>query len=199
MQKVMLCCALLFWGGLLWAQNQENASEWIATTSFGIAELEREGEFKTNTNVYAVHFGRGFRLNDRFSIRPRIGLRRQSGNFVAAGESFFLVNQDLQIPVDVRYSALLMEKIAVYVDFGIYGSFLVDAQVEIAGFDDQSIDDNGFNLGAGVGFGILLPVGETVNFQLGMTSQSDFLNSYDDADFETTQLYAFQFGVGFQF
>lgn len=186
------------------AQDNKNVEEgdWMLSSRIGFGTLEVEDVAKTNATVAEVFLGREFLLSNQFSLYTGLEFSNVNSNFAnGSNQNLFLSNDYLSLPINLRISYDDAEKLSLYADFGIYGSYLLKSTVEIEADDlDDSENGLGFNFGYQVAFGAKYKFQDSrysINF--GLRTKNDLINSYksSEQEFQINDVYLIEIGLGF--
>ncbi|WP_452221155.1 outer membrane beta-barrel protein [Lacinutrix salivirga] len=182
-------------------KNLDNdKGDWIVTNQIGFGVLEAKNAYKLNVTVFEGSLLKEFKLKNNLSIIGGIENLRVTGNFFENNNQLFLRNNYLNIPLLLRLSNITNQKKAsFYGDLGFYGAYLLKSKTEdIASNTDVSAKNLGFNFGLQFSFGLKYKINDNWNFNIGMKSKSDLINSYENSsqEFTLTQFYAIQIGLG---
>ncbi|WP_082830737.1 outer membrane beta-barrel protein [Cochleicola gelatinilyticus] len=185
------------------AALKEKKGEWIFTAYFGNATLTAKKSFKVNANVAGGFIGKEFVVSNSFSLITGITNQHVRASYNdTQGLQSFITNNSLQLPVTARYSGDFESGFSYFVSFGGYGSYLYSATVEneISGQDDK-IKGLGFNFGLVADIGIKKYFTEHLSISVGLKTQGDQFQSYKDdkQEFELTNVYLFEVGIGYRF
>lgn len=182
-------------------EPQTSKGNWIATGYFGNATLKGVDKFKANANIAGGFLGRDFFLNNKFSVLAGITNMHVRADFFDVAEgSVFITNNSLQVPVTFRFRDFVSEKTSFYIGAGVFGSYLYSSK-----FESELLDKNDEEKSLGFSFGLVGEVGikhqfsDKLNFTIGLRTLGDQLDSYKDSkqEFELTNLYAIEVGLGF--
>lgn len=180
--------------------TNNNKGELIVSSSIGTSTLEAKNTFKINANVSEGFIGYEFMVNNKVSLISGLEILRIKADFNnAAGNQLFLTNNYINIPVLARLFLNREQKMEIFVDLGIYGSYLYKSKVEDIA---NNIKDTENGLGTSFGFqaniGAKYKVNEKLSISFGIKSKSDIVNSFKSSvqEFKLTDFYAFQLGLG---
>lgn len=203
--KNLIIIAVLVNVFFCYSQDNENKREgaWIINNDIGFSNIEAKNLFKLNANIVQGFIGRDISLNKNVSIISGLEVLRLSADYSSSSnEQLFLKNTYINLPLSLRYSTLVdVNKLGVFIDFGIYGSYLMKSKIE--NMETNSSHSNkslGFNFGIQTVFGFVYKFTKNAGLQLGIKSKSDLFESYKkgNTEFKLKDFYAFQLGLKFQ-
>ncbi|WP_299128872.1 outer membrane beta-barrel protein [uncultured Winogradskyella sp.] len=198
---ILLAMGLCFFHSQAQDQIKDSKGEWLVTNQFGIATLEADNFFKVNASVFEGLLGREFFLNKRSSIITGLEFLRVRGDFTDAfGSQLFINNNHINLPVSYRFYSSEKAPLVMYGDIGAYGAYLYKSEIENALTNSDNEETGlGLNFGLQVNLGLKYKLDDDYSFTLGFRYKSDFASSYDDSEqqFELTDFYAIQLGLGF--
>jgi len=179
--------------------SNKKKREFIVSSSIGTSTLEAKNNFKINTNVNEGFIGYEFIVNNKISFISGLEILSVKGDFNNAGNQLFLTNNYITIPVTTRLFLNREQKMAIFADLGIYGSYLSKSQIE-----DVASNVNNTEKSLGTSFGFHANIGaryiasEKLSISLGIKSKTDIINSFKNSvqEFKLTDFYAFQIGLG---
>jgi len=207
MQKIYLAVFLCF-STICFSQENENfrsskKGNWIGTIYFGTATLKAENRFKINANVSGGFLGKEFLLDDEFSIVAGITNMHVRADFYnsISGQNF-ITNNQLQLPVSFRAKGAIVDRVSYYVGVGLYASYLYSSNLE-----NEMLNNEDKEKGLGFNFGLLADLGmryqftDLFNMGIGFKTQGDQLDAFENGkqEFELSNFYAFEIGIGIVF
>lgn len=183
------------------SEQQTSKGNWVATAYFGNATLKGDDKFKANANIAGGFLGRDFFLNNKFSVLAGItNMHVRADYFEAAEGPVFITNNSLQVPITFRFRGFVSEKTSFYIGAGVFGSYLYSSKIESELLDKNDEEKSlGFSFGLVGEAGIKHQFSDKFNFTIGLRTLGDQLDNYKDnkQEFELTNLYAIEVGLGF--
>ncbi|MCF6350255.1 MAG: PorT family protein [Flavobacteriaceae bacterium] len=193
---------LSFNSTFLFSQDETQVNqkgEWIFVNNIGFATLEAENTFKINVTAFEGLIAKELILNNKVSLIIGIEHLRIKGDFNSADNQLFITNNYIAIPVTARLFLSREQKMTIFVDLGIYGSYLHKSRVEdITNNVSNTEKDLGTNFGFQANIGARYKISKKLSISFGIKSKTDVLNSSKSSvqEFKVTDFYAFQFGLG---
>ncbi|WP_296381042.1 outer membrane beta-barrel protein [Winogradskyella sp.] len=203
MKNCLITFLFIFSTSSIFAQDDYKESgkkgNWIITNQFGIATLEAEDFFKVRASVFEGAFSREFFLNEKFSIVTGLEFLRVKADFQDLdNKQQHISNNHINLPLSVKFYNNKSDKIALFAEVGLYGSYLYESKVEnIFENETQKQKKLGFNFGQHFIAGLRFKLDKKYSASLGFKYKSDFSSSYSDSkqQFELTEYYAVQLGL----
>jgi len=207
MKNIISLLILLFFASCsLFSQegnNMGNKGDWIVVVDAGFAALEAEDNFKVSATAQGALIGKEFIIQDNASIITGIGVENVRADFNdEMGRLVFLKNSHIYLPVGVRLFYDKTQKVSLFADLGIYGSYLLKSKVEVVSDDiDDSKNGLGFNFGIQASLGAKFKfINDQNSISIGLKSKTDMVSGYRNSvqEFKMTDLYVFQLGLNLQ-
>lgn len=144
----------------------------------GYATLIQSDMVNTQGDINGGEVQFYYKLSGGTSFNTGIGLMDFRANGTSAGESYFLDQRYLRIPLYVNYSLSIFEKqfddkLQGYAGIGLYANTLLREEIQTLGGTDKN-KNQGWNGGYGFQLGMKFGVSDNFNFGLGFESQNDF-------------------------
>ena len=144
----------------------------------GYATLIQSDMVNTQGDINGGEVQFYYKLPGGTSFNTGIGLMDFRANGTLAGESYFLDQRYLRIPLYVNYSLSIFEKqfddkLQGYAGIGLYANTLLREEIQTLGGTDKN-KNQGWNGGYGFQLGMKFGVSDNFNFGLGFESQNDF-------------------------
>jgi len=183
MKKTVITLFTVFSSFLALAQESEEIKKESEfglrlVAKLGYATLVQSDMVKIQGDVDAGDLLFYYRHPNGTSFSTGIGAMQFKANGVSAGESYFLNQTYLRIPLFVNYSLYIFEKqfddkLQAYAGVGFYANTLLKEEIQTLGGTDKN-KNQGWNGGYGFQLGIKFAVSNDFNFGLGFETQQDF-------------------------
>jgi len=192
----------------MFSQDKNNESlkksEWIATNQIGFSTITAKNILKTNALIFEGFIGKEFSLSSKTSLITGLEHLRLKADYIDdSSQEYYLNNYYINVPIYLRLVVSdRNEKINLFVDFGIYGSYLYKSKIENEA-SNFNVTDKGLGLNGGLAviIGSRFKLDDNISFSIGLKSKADvFTNSNNENfEFKLTDFYALQLGLGFKF
>ncbi|HEX9981413.1 MAG TPA: hypothetical protein VGB50_12700 [Flavobacterium sp.] len=189
------------------AKAQENSEGnekglWSANTFFGICNVEAKDTYKINANVYGANLGREFYISRNMSVLTLLEHQTVTGDYTLGDARAFQTNKLIKVPVSTRFYTDRKAVTSLYIEIGLYGSYLYHGESEIVSEDISTSDSNlGTELGVLLNAGVSHQVSDWLAVRLSLAGQNAVMANGSDntPDTKISNLYAFNLGAAIRF
>ncbi|MEZ4793802.1 MAG: outer membrane beta-barrel protein [Gelidibacter sp.] len=182
-------------------EKTETSGEWIVTADIGFSTLEAKDNFKATATIEGAFFGKEFIIGSDTSIVTGLGVENVRTDFSnESNQQVFLKNSYVNLPLSLRLFYDRPERVSLFADLGIYGTYLLKAKSQILSDDIEDSENGlGFNFGVQGALGAKYKFkNEKYSMSFGIRAKNDFISSYKSSaqEFKTKDAYFFQIGLG---
>lgn len=183
-------------GSNIYSQNQGEGKQLYINSTIGFATLEIDDAIKLNAASKEFFIGIDvLRIKESMVVYSGLEYTNLSGNYFNSGSNTYISNNYLSLPVTLRYKKRGSNNLDFYIDVGMYGSYLLNAETEVLA---QSVSENsiGYSFGLLAGIGASYKFDETWRFTIGFKSKAEYLNNIKDnaSEYKVRDLYAINLG-----
>jgi|GEM_PF-3584071 len=169
---VFLCFLLLF---VVKAQEKKFQINFGADTGFSKTEINDQSIDASTSGIF-LHLQYG--ISRYFSLESGLDYFITQGNYISAGDSYFIENQYLNIPLGLRTKiglgrngeSITDQKFTILIGAGLYTNYLMRSELEHV--DKQT--NLGWNLGAYSKFALHIQANDAFSLGAGIKGLYDF-------------------------
>lgn len=156
--------------------SQEKKFELNGGADLGFSKLEIDNN-TINATSTGAYLSIQYSISKSLNLESGLGWMKVQGDYNASGESYFIENQLLSIPIGLNTTLNLLKEanetkqpISILIGGGLYTNYLIKSEIE-----NISKDSNlGWNFGGYGRFGIHLQASDEFCIGIGMKGQYDF-------------------------